>query len=95
MRVLVWVLRAAVFLLLLGLAAKNSGIVTLQLFFGATWHVPLVFVMLLFFAAGALVGLTAALATLFRQRREIARLRRESGSAMARPAVRRSGDQST
>ena len=75
MRSLIWIFRAAAFLLLLGFAVKNSGIVTLNFFFGLSWQLPLVFVMLLFFVAGAVVALSATLVTVLVQRRELARLK--------------------
>lgn len=82
MQVVVWILRLAVFLLLLGLAIKNSSTVTVQFFFGAAWQLPLVFVMLTCFAAGCLVGLTAAAGVALRRRRDIGRLRREAKSSV-------------
>jgi len=78
MKLLVWLLRGVLFVVLLGLAVKNSGVVTLHFFFDAAWSLPLVAVMLIAFAAGALAGLTAALGAWLRQRRELARLKRES-----------------
>lgn len=84
MRPFVWLLRAALFIVLLGFAVKNSNIVTLHFFFDSSWHLPLVAVMLIFFAAGAAVGVTAALSTFLRQRREIVRLRREAEAVTAR-----------
>ncbi len=78
MRLLVWLLRAALFVVLLGFAAKNGEPVALRFFFGTAWQLPLVAVMLIFFAAGAAVGVAAVVGVLFRQRRELARLRRES-----------------
>lgn len=75
MRSLIWILRVVVFVLLLGFAIKNSGIVTLAFFFGFSWQVPLVFVLLLFFVLGTVVGLTAVLASYLLQRRELLRLR--------------------
>lgn len=77
MRFFVWLLRAALFVVLLGFAVKNSGTVTLHFFFDAAWPLPLVAVMLMFFAGGAAAGLTVALGTFLRQRREIARLKKE------------------
>lgn len=76
LRIVAWVLRIAVFLLLLGLAIKNSGMVTLHFFFSGGWELPLVFLVLLSFGVGALCGATVALSTLYGQRREIERLRR-------------------
>ncbi|MDD5296610.1 MAG: LapA family protein [Rhodocyclaceae bacterium] len=75
MRSLIWIFRAVAFVLLLGFAIKNSGIVNLSFFFGLSWQLPLVFVMLLFFVLGAVVGLTGTFATVLSQRRELARLR--------------------
>ncbi|MFA6313176.1 MAG: LapA family protein [Sterolibacterium sp.] len=85
MRILIWLLRGIVFVGLFGLAIKNSGPVELRLYFDTAWQAPLSLVVLCCFAAGALIGATAALATLVRQRREIGRLneqaRRTSPSA--------------
>jgi uncharacterized integral membrane protein len=81
MRYLVWLLRIALFVVLLGFAVKNSDVVTLRFFFDAAWPLPLVAVMLLFFAAGAVAGLSAALGTFLRQRRELVRLKQQPGSA--------------
>lgn len=77
MKYLVWLLRIVLFIVLLGFAVKNSGTVTLHFFFDAAWPLPLVAVMLLFFAVGAVAGLSAALGTFLRQRRELIRLRQE------------------
>ncbi len=78
MKFFIWLLRVALFVVLLGFAVKNSSMVTLHFFLDAAWQLPLVSVMLIFFAAGAIVGLSAALGTFLRQRREIARLRQEA-----------------
>lgn len=78
MRAFVWLLRLALFVVLLGFAVKNSSVVTVRFFFDTAWQVPLVMVMFLFFVGGAAFGLTALLATLMRQRRELMRLRRAS-----------------
>ncbi len=72
---LIWLLRAMVFVALFGLAIKNSGPVDVRLYFDTVWQAPLSLVVLGCFAAGALVGATAAFATLVRQRREIGQLR--------------------
>lgn len=77
MKWLMWLLRGILFLFLFGFAVKNDQLVTLHFFLGAQWQLPLVFVILLFFAAGAILGVTATLASLLRQRREIGRLRRD------------------
>ncbi|MCB1938019.1 MAG: LapA family protein [Rhodocyclaceae bacterium] len=76
MRILIWIIRLAVFFVLFGFAVKNDQLVTLKFYMGGEWQLPLVFVILMAFAAGALVGVTATLSSLVRQRREIGRLRR-------------------
>jgi uncharacterized integral membrane protein len=77
MRYIVWPLRAFLFLLLLGFAVKNDQPVVLRYFFGYEWQTSLVVILLCFFAAGVLIGVLAMLATMFRQRREVAALKRE------------------
>jgi len=80
MRMLIWLLRTVVFVGLFGLAIKNSGPVDLRLYFDTVWRAPLSLVVLGCFAAGALIGATAAFATLVRQRREIGQLRDKLGA---------------
>jgi putative membrane protein len=77
MRVLSWTLRIILFLALFLFALKNTDTVSLRLYFDQVWQAPLVLVLLVFFAAGAAMGVVATLSTVFRQRREIARLKRE------------------
>ena len=81
MRVVGWVAKAVLFLLLVGFALKNSEMVTLQYFLGRAWTAPLSLVLLLFFGAGAVLGILALLGLVNRQRREITRLRRVVGAA--------------
>ncbi len=68
---------AAVFLLLLGFAVKNTDSVAVRYFLGVEWHAPLVFVLLVFFAAGIALGVTASVVIIVRQRRQIVGLKRE------------------
>ena len=77
MRALAWALRIILFLALFLFALKNTDGVSLRLYFDQVWQAPLILVLLVFFAAGAALGVLATLATVFRQRREIARLQRE------------------
>lgn len=86
MRKLIWILRLLIFLLLLVFLARNSGTVTLRFFLDAAWEIPLSLVMLLFFALGAAAALASAFPTVFRQRRELSRLRRASRPEEARTA---------
>lgn len=77
MKYLIWLLRAFLFLLLLSFAVKNDQPVVLRYFFGYEWHASLVLVLLLFFAAGATVGMLALLSNMLRQRKELAALKNE------------------
>ncbi len=77
MRILNWLLRITVFIALLGFALKNDQPVVLRYFFGYEWHTSLVLVLLIFFAAGVGIGIFAILGSIFRQRREIAALKRD------------------
>lgn len=77
MRYIVWLLKLALFVIVLTFAVKNTAPVTVHYYLGTEWEAPLILVLLVFFALGAALGLTAGLAQQFRQRREIAVLRRE------------------
>lgn len=77
MRIVIWIFRILLFFILFGFAVKNDQLVQLKFFFDAQWHMPLVFVILIAFAIGAVVGVTVTLASLLSKRREISRLRRE------------------
>lgn len=77
MRAIMWFIRILLFILLFGFAIKNDHLATLNFYFGGQWQLPLVFVILVSFAAGALLGVTATFASLLRQRREISHLRRQ------------------
>jgi uncharacterized integral membrane protein len=77
MRYVNWLLRILLFLILLGLAMKNDQPVDLYYFLGYKWQTSLVVIMLLFFAAGTVVGMFAVLGSVLRQRREISALKRE------------------
>jgi len=77
MRYFDWALRIVLFIVLLGFAVKNDQPVTLRYFFGYEWQSSLVVVLLLFFAAGTVVGVLAMFSNVLQQRREIARLKRD------------------
>lgn len=75
MRLLIWIVRIVVFVLLLAFLSRNSETVTVQLFSGANLSLPLSLLLLVFFVAGVLLGVTATVFTMLRQRRELGRLR--------------------
>ena len=89
MNYLAWVLKFALFVVVLTFAVKNSDLVTVRYYFGGEWQSPLIFVMLVAFCAGVAIGLMAAMTQLIRQRREIAALKRgtqagDGGTPLAR-----------
>ncbi len=75
MRILSLLLKSVVFLLFLGLAAKNDGVVTVQSYLGVVWLLPLVLVMLVMFLGGLLCAVLVFAGQLLSQNREIARLK--------------------
>ena len=81
MKYLAWILKFALFVLVLTFAVRNTDLVTVRYYFGSEWQTPLIFALLVAFCAGVAVGLGAGMTHLFRQRREIAALKRA-----ARPA---------
>jgi putative membrane protein len=77
MTALTWAVRLVIFSFLLVFALRNTEPVTLRFILDHAWQAPLVIVLLAFFAGGAVLGALSLVGVLFRQRREIARLRRE------------------
>lgn len=74
MRLIVWLLRAALFFTLFALALNNQHLVTVHWFFGYEWRSPLIFVMLACFALGCAVGVVALTPSWWRHRRHALRL---------------------
>ena len=87
MRALTWAIWLTIFVLLVAFAAKNADPVTLRFYFDLALQAPLVLVLFGFFAAGALFGVLALLGTLLRQRREIARLKKQTDSREPPPVA--------
>ncbi|MDY0071989.1 MAG: LapA family protein [Thauera sp.] len=77
MRAMIWLVRLVLFFLLLGFAIKNDHLARLYFFLDQEWQLPLVFIIIASFAAGAVLGVTATFASLLRQRRQIGQLRRQ------------------
>ena len=86
MGILTWTIRLALFLFLVALAAKNVEPVTLRFYFDLALQAPLVIVLLVVFALGALAGMLALARPLLRQRREIAQLRKPAPRSDVPPA---------
>lgn len=76
MTVLNWAIRLIIFSFLLIFAIRNTQPTSLRFILDYVWEAPLVIVLLVFFASGAILGVLSVLGVIFRQRREIARLRR-------------------
>ena len=76
MTALTWATRLLIFSLLVVFALQNTDPVFLNFLPGQVWQAPLVIILLVFFAGGALLGVLSVLGVIFRQRREISRLKR-------------------
>jgi len=84
MRYVIWILKFALFVLVLTFAVRNTETVTVRYFLGWEWQSPLIFVLLIAFCAGIALGLAAGLGQILRQRREIAALGRKLRDAAPR-----------
>ncbi len=89
MRILSWFLRLVAFLLFFGLALNNLDSVTLHLLFGAEWRTPMIVLLLVVFALGAVLGVLALLPSWLRHRRRGSAAQRatQTDVAAAKPAA--------
>jgi uncharacterized integral membrane protein len=85
MQALAWIFRIATVLVLVWFAIKNSHPVAVHGLPEQSWEAPLVFVVLVAFVAGVVIGLLAWLPTVVRQRREVGRLRKSAAKAPPPP----------
>jgi uncharacterized integral membrane protein len=69
MRLLVWLVRAAVFFTLFAFALNNLDNATITWFFGQVWHAPMVVIVLVAFALGCAFGVFAMVPSWWRHRR--------------------------
>ena len=76
MRFVLWGFRILVFLILFLFAVKNTDPVSINFFLDSTWQAPLIIVVLVFSAGGALLGVLSLIGTVFRLRREVERLKK-------------------
>ncbi|MEO7337180.1 MAG: LapA family protein [Caldimonas sp.] len=74
MRLLVWLVRAAVFFTLFAFALNNQHEARILWFFGQEWRAPMVFIVLAAFALGCAFGIFAMVPSWWRHRR-LARVR--------------------
>jgi uncharacterized integral membrane protein len=87
MRYLAWLVKLALLGLVVVFLAKNAEPVTVRYYLGGEWQAPLFLVLAIVFLGGVVLGVCAGLAQVFRQRREIAALKRELGAARTTGAV--------
>ncbi len=76
MKIFYLLIKLLLFLVALTFAVKNTDPVTVRYYLGLQWQAPLIFVILIVFCAGAVVGVFASLAQFVRLRRDISRLRK-------------------
>ena len=76
MTILTWVVRLLVLLLLAIFASRNTDLIILRFIGDLEWIAPLVVVLVSFFGAGLLMGALSLSGVIYRQRREISRLKR-------------------
>ncbi|CAN7433490.1 LapA family protein [Trinickia sp. LjRoot230] len=81
MKLIVWLVRALVFVLLLVLALANTQGATLNFLAGYAWQAPLILIGLAFFGVGLVAGLVSAVPAMVRMKFENGRLKRELRAA--------------
>ena len=85
MRLLVWLVRAAIFFTLFAFALNNQHDAEIHWFFDQKWHAPMVFIVLAAFALGCALGVFAMVPSWWRHRR-VARKHAPVIPAAAQPA---------
>lgn len=76
MRYLAWFIRIVLFLLFFAFAIKNTDTVVMNGLLGAKWETPLIVLLLLFFAAGVLLGVMAMTFHVIGVKRELSETRK-------------------
>ena len=87
MQPVIWIVRFLVVVILVWFAVKNSHEIELRGFLDQEFRAPLVFVLLVVFVTGVVIGLLAWIPTIVRQRREIQRMRRAAEQQAAVAAI--------
>ena len=85
MALLRWIVGGVLFVALLFLSLQNSELVTVRFYHWFSWQAPLIFLLLIAFAAGVAAGLLASLVRSARLRRLRKDHRRALASATQRP----------
>ncbi|HEX8011626.1 MAG TPA: LapA family protein [Casimicrobiaceae bacterium] len=76
-----WIVGGILFVALLFLSLQNAELVTVRFYNLFSWQAPLIFLLLIAFAAGVTAGLLAGLVRSARLKRQLARLRKEQRRA--------------
>lgn len=84
MKLILTLIKVALFLLVLTFAVKNTEMVAVRWYMDTEWRAPMVFVVLGAFAIGVVVGLLMTVGTYLRTRLELGRLRRAGRKATER-----------
>jgi putative membrane protein len=92
MRFIVWLFRAFIFFTLFAFALNNQQAATVRWFFGIESQAPMVFIVLVVFAAGCAVGVLAMVPSWWRHRRMATRRRTDRpvttpGAGASPPAI--------
>jgi uncharacterized integral membrane protein len=89
MTTLTWLFRLFILAFFVLFAVQNTAPATLTLMLNHTWQAPLVVLLLVFFAGGAILGALSLVGTIFHQRREISHLKHDLGKAQqaAQPKI--------
>ena len=85
MTALTWAVRLIIFSFLLLFAVRNTQPTVLRFVLDYVWEAPLVIILLAFFSGGAVLGVLSVLGVIYRQRREIARLKRQEAKPQLPP----------
>jgi uncharacterized integral membrane protein len=85
MTALTWAVRLIIFSFLLLFAVRNTQPTMLRFVLDYVWEAPLVIILLAFFSGGAILGVLSLVGVIYRQRREIARLKRQAAKPLLPP----------
>lgn len=83
MNLLMWIIKIALFLLILSFAIINTDMITVRYYLGYQWETPLVVALLAAAGIGAMLGLLVGLFKVLGLRRQISALRRELRAAQS------------
>jgi uncharacterized integral membrane protein len=86
MTALTWAVRLIIFSFLLLFAVRNTQPTMLRFVLDYVWEAPLVIILLAFFSGGAILGVLSLVGVIYRQRREITRLKRLAAKPQLPPA---------